>query len=228
MGGFIRNIPVVTRNLILINIILFVATLINEEFMLGTFALYSPWSPYFRWWQVVTHMFMHGGFWHIFFNMYSLLLFGSVVERTIGRNRYLILYFVTGFGAVLLHLGVQYLQCLAFASINGVSVADVASSIPPTVGASGALYGVLVAYGMLYPHSRLTLLFPPVTLEAKWFVIIFAAIELFTGVVGVMDGIAHFAHLGGMLFGFLLIRYWQKGGRSRRRDDDYENTYYRG
>ena len=195
-----RNIPV-TRNLILINVIVFVATMLNEPFMMSTFALFYPTLPYFRWWQIVTHMFMHGGFWHIFFNMYTLYMFGSVVEEIIGSRKFLIYYFVCGLGAAGLHLGVEAIQVHFFAA-----------SLPPVVGASGAIYGLLIAFAMLFPESRLTLIFPPVTMRARTMVIVFAAIELFTGITGIADGIAHFAHLGGMLFGWLLIRYWRAKG----------------
>ncbi len=195
-----RNIPV-TRNLILINVIVFVATMLNEPFMMSTFALFYPTLPYFRWWQIVTHMFMHGGFWHIFFNMYTLYMFGSVVEEIIGSRKFLIYYFVCGLGAAGLHLGVEAIQVHFFAA-----------SLPPVVGASGAIYGLLIAFAMLFPESRLTLIFPPVTMKARTMVIVFAAIELFTGITGIADGIAHFAHLGGMLFGWLLIRYWRAKG----------------
>ena len=164
--------------------------------------------------QLVTHMFMHGGFWHILFNMYTLWMFGSVLERMIGERKYLIFYFVCGLGAVALHLGVEYLQAqtwLASGSAGALqSYADLQRT--PTVGASGAIYGVIIGYAMLFPESRLTLLFPPVTLSAKWMVIIFAAIELLTGVTGTAANVAHFAHLGGMLFGWLLITYWKKKG----------------
>ena len=191
----------VTRNLIAINVIIFIATLLNENYMMGSFALFYPGSHYFRWWQIVTHMFMHGGFWHIFFNMYTLYMFGSVVEEIIGPRKFLIYYFVCGLGAAGLHLGVEALQVTFFAA-----------ALPPVVGASGAIFGVIIAFAMLFPESRLTLLFPPVTMKARTMVIVFAAIELFTGVTGFADGIAHFAHLGGMLFGWLLIRYWRAKG----------------
>ena len=106
-GGFLSQLPPVTKNLVIINVIIFVATLINENFMIGTFALFYPTSPYFHWWQVVTHMFMHGGFWHIFFNMYTLFIFGCVVERIIGSKKFLLFYFICGLGAVALHFGVR-------------------------------------------------------------------------------------------------------------------------
>ena len=215
--GFLSSLPPVTKNLIIINVIIFVATLINEEFMISTFALFYPTSPFFHWWQVVTHMFMHGGFWHIFFNMYTLLIFGCVVERIIGSRKFLLFYFICGFGAVALHLGVEYLQMQSFmhkaaeGATNAVQQIE-ALKYTPTVGASGAIYGVLMGYAMLFPESRMTLLFPPVTLSAKWMVVAFAAIELLTGVTGLASGIAHFAHLGGMLIGWLMILWWRKRG----------------
>ncbi|MCI1639924.1 MAG: rhomboid family intramembrane serine protease [Bacteroidales bacterium] len=216
-GGFFGSIPPVTKNIILINILVFVATLINQNFMVGTFALFYPASPYFHFWQVVTHMFMHGGFWHIFFNMYTLLIFGMVLERTIGSKKFLIFYFVTGLGAAAMHLGVEYIKAQSYLAAASSSVAAMTSYhnllLTPTLGASGAIYGVLIGYAMLFPNSVLTLLFPPISLKAKWFVLIFAVIELGTGVFGTSDGIAHFAHLGGMLFGYLLILYWKKTGK---------------
>ena len=211
-GGFLASLPTVTKNLIIINVIIFIATLVNQEFMIGTFALFYPTSPYFRWWQVVTHMFMHGGFWHIFFNMYTLFIFGVVVERIIGSKKFMVFYFVCGFGAAALHMGVQYLQMQSFLASESQTALQsiVALKSTPTVGASGAIYGVLMGYAMLFPQSKMTLLFPPVTLSAKWMVVIFAVIELFTGVVGFTDGVAHFAHLGGMLIGWLMIKWWRR------------------
>ena len=213
----LENIPKVTRNLLIINVLMFIGTLLNEEVMIRYFALFYPTSPYFHWWQYLTHMFMHGGWWHIIFNMYALFIFGSVVERIIGEKKFLILYFVCGLGAAALHTGVEYLQAqtwmneIAQGSTTAMQQYTVLKSTP-TVGASGAIYGLLIAYAMLFPEAKLTLIFPPVTLSAKWWVIIFAVIELVTGVTGVAAGLAHFAHLGGMLFGFLLIWYWRKKG----------------
>ena len=218
-SNFLERIPPVTRTLLIINVIMFVATLINENFMISTFAMFYPASPLFRWWQPLTHMFMHGGWWHIFFNMYTLVMFGMVVEQALGTKKFLILYFVTGLGAAALHTGVEWLQVhKALASTDLVAQQTVIDLFrTPMVGASGAIYGVLVAFAMLYPEARMTLIFPPVTLDAKWMVIIFIGIELLTGVTGTQAGVAHFAHLGGALFGFLLVLYWRKRGELWRR-----------
>ncbi len=210
-GGFLASIPPATKNIIAINILVYIATVINREFMVATFAMFYPASPFFRPWQILTHMFMHGGFFHIFFNMYTLLIFGMPLERSLGTKKFLIFYFVTGLGAIALHTGVEYLQASSYLSHGIISAYDNLLRTP-TLGASGAIYGVLLGFAMLYPNTRLTLIFPPITLTAKWFVLIFAGIELFTGVTGTADGVAHFAHLGGMIFGFLLIRYWRRRG----------------
>ena len=218
-SNFLERIPTVTRSLLIVNVIMFVATLINEDFMIRTFAMFYPASPLFRWWQPLTHMFMHGGWWHILFNMYTLVMFGMVVERALGTKKFLILYFVTGLGAVALHTGVEWLDIHRLAASTDMSaqasVIDILRT--PMVGASGAIYGVLVAFAMLYPEARMTLIFPPVTLDAKWMVAIFIGIELLTGITGTQVGIAHFAHLGGALFGFLLVWYWRKRGELWRR-----------
>lgn len=211
-NNFISQIPTVTKNLVAINILMFIATLINENFMVTNFAMFYPASPFFKPWQILTHMFMHGGFWHIFFNMYSLLMFGSILERSLGPKKFLIFYFVTGLGAVALHTGVEWMQARVFIA-NGAAKAYQGLLVTPTLGASGAIYGVLIGFAMLYPQARLTLIFPPIPMTAKWLVIIFAAIELFSGINGIQDGVAHFAHLGGMLFGWLLIRWWRKHGK---------------
>ena len=214
-GGFLSAIPPVTRNIIIINFLIWIISELSPDFMYEKFALFYPKSPYFHWWQFVTHMFMHGGFWHLFFNMFCLLMFGSALERTIGSKKYLIFYFVAGLGAVLTHTVVEYFQMEAMASANsGILTAGQINLLrTPTLGASGAIYGIQIGYAMLYPNDVWTLIFPPISLKAKWFVLIFIAIELFTGVTGTMDGVAHFAHLGGMLFGFILLFYWKKTGK---------------
>jgi membrane associated rhomboid family serine protease len=193
-----RFLPPAVKNLLIINIIVFLGTELIGDPMYQLFALFPIGSPFFRWWQFVTHMFMHGNFAHIFFNMWSLFVFGPLLERLWGSKKFLIFYFVCGLGAALCHELVLMTQPL--------------SNIP-TVGASGAIYGLLLGFGMLYPNYVLTLVFPPVSLKAKWFVVIFAVIELVTGILGTRDGVAHFAHLGGMLFGLILILIWKKQGK---------------
>ena len=213
--GFLSNAPTAVRNIIIINILVMIMTSLNENFMYEKFALFYPTSPFFHWWQPVTHMFMHGGFWHLFFNMYTLYIFGTVLERIWGMKKFLLFYFVTGLGAAAVHTGVEWIQAANWMSqaAEGSMAAMQhihALKMTPTVGASGAIYGVLMGYAMLYPDSIMTLVFPPISMKAKWFVLIFAGIELLTGVTGTGGGIAHFAHLGGLIFGFLLIMYWKK------------------
>jgi membrane associated rhomboid family serine protease len=219
-SNFLQNIPPVTRNLLIVNVLMFVATCISPTVMKGLFAMAYPAASDFHWWQPLTHMFMHDGIWHILFNMYTLVMFGMVVERVLGTKKFLILFFVTGFGAVLLHTGVEYLQVRSLIkeyTPEPYSAQQIYDMIPHVLGASGAVYGVLVAFAMLYPEARMTLIFPPVTLDAKWMVAIFIGIELLTGITGAQMGVAHFAHLGGALFGFLLILYWRKRGELWRR-----------
>ena len=213
--GFLSNVPEACRNIIIINVLVWIMCELRQEWMLSNFALFYPASPFFKPWQFVTHMFMHGGFWHLFFNMYTLFIFGSVLERMWGAKKFLIFYFVTGLGAAALHSGVEWLQAQSYMHQIAQGMQSGSTAIyelyrTPTVGASGAIYGLLLGYAMLFPDSVLTLLFPPVSLKAKWFVVIFAGIELFTGIFGIGGGIAHFAHLGGMLFGWFLIMYWKK------------------
>ena len=213
--GFMSNVPTAVKNIIIINVLVMIMTGLRENFMYETFSLFYPTSPFFHWWQPVTHMFMHGGFWHLFFNMYTLYIFGTVLGRVWGTKKFLIFYFVTGLGAAAVHTGVEWIQMNHWMTqvAEGSMAAQAqihALKMTPTVGASGAIYGVLMGYAMLYPDSIMTLVFPPISMKAKWFVLIFAAIELFTGVSGMGGGIAHFAHLGGLIFGFILIMYWKK------------------
>jgi len=151
-------------------------------------------------WQLVSYAFLHGGMLHLAFNMFALYMFGSAIERVFGTRRYLIYYFVSVVSAALTQL--------LFAAVSG--------AIYPTVGASGGVFGVLLAYGMYFPHSRVMLLFPPIPMPARVFVLFYAAIELFLGVTGTQEGVAHFAHLGGMIGGFALLRYWRGSGGKRR------------
>ena len=196
-GGFMSNVPKAVKHIILINVLMLVLTYLNNPLMSKWFAL-NPITFLWKPWQLVTYMFMHGGLGHLFFTMYTLFIFGSVLENVWGTRKFLTFYFVTGIGAALVNIGVQYLT----------------GSFALTVGASGAIYGILMGYAMLYPDSRLTLLFPPVSMKAKWFVLIFAGIELLLGISNnPADNVAHFAHLGGLIFAFLLIMFWKKKHR---------------
>ena len=196
-GGFMSNVPKAVKHIIIINLLMLVLTYLNNPLMSKWFAL-NPISFIWKPWQLVTYMFMHGGFGHLFFNMYTLFIFGSVLENVWGTKKFLTFYFVTGIGAALVNIGVQYLT----------------GSFALTVGASGAIYGILMGYAMLYPDSTLTLLFPPVSMKAKWFVLIFAGIELLLGISNnPADNGAHFAHLVGLVFAFLLLMFWKKRRR---------------
>ena len=210
--SFWQSIPVVTRNILLINVVVFIATeidlrLLHDSFLLDAFALYYPTFEEFRFWQFLTCMFTHADFGHLFFNMFSLLMFGPVIERTLGTRRYLIFYLLCGLGGSALFLGVQALQVM-----HAVATGTVAA-LAPVIGASGAIYGILIAFGLLNPNATIVLLIPPIPMKAKWWVLIFVGIELITGITGTNDGVAHFGHLGGMLVGAILILYWRKTGK---------------
>jgi len=217
-GGFMSNTPVAVKNIIIVNIVMLVVTMLNRPLMYEKFALWFPASPFFEWWQSVTHMFMHSGFFHLFFNMYALYVFGSVLERVWGPKKFLLFYFVTGLGAALVHTGVQWIEYQSAMDMLQSALQPAESDIMavrniifvPTVGASGAVYGVLLGFAMLYPDTILRLWFPPIALKAKWLVIIFGAIEIVLGITSTGAGIAHFAHLGGLIFGFILLMYWKK------------------
>lgn len=198
------------------------------------FGLYFPKSEHFMPFQILTHIFMHGGFWHLFFNMYALYVFGQVLETVWGPKRFLLYYLVCGLGAAFLHetvIWIQYdnlvkqldpdsLQTVLNLGSDYINEGKVFTNITmqnlqillniPTVGASGAIFGVLLAFGMLFPNTQLMLLLPPIPIKAKWFVLFYAALELYLAINQPGSNIAHVAHLGGMLFGFFLIKYWQK------------------
>ncbi len=267
MGRF-GGIPPVVKNLIIINVlILFIEFLFKRSLnidLVDTFALYYIDSEKFRPFQFITHMFMHGGLAHLFFNMFALWMFGKVLESVWGSKRFLFYYIITGLGAAALHTFVNWIE---FSSLERAAVAysntpslegfmvfiqehfpqyqrlilqdgqynnivDYWSANPnnsligekssqyifsiineikniPTVGASGAVFGVLLAFGMLFPNTQLMLLFPPIPIRAKYFVIMYGVLELYLGISQPGSNIAHFAHLGGMLFGFILIKYWK-------------------
>ena len=233
--GQFNNIPPVTKNLLIINVVMFLVTMvfgrmfnINLSRVLGLFYFQSP---FFSPWQIVTHMFMHGGLTHIFFNMWALFMFGKTLEGVWGGKRFLVYYLATGLGAAFFHSLVLYLQmgpevaqlkaAYSVDQINMNLLNEIMkpgnpyyslgrSLITPTIGASGAVYGVLLAFGMLFPNTQLFIIPIPVPIKAKWLVIGFGALELFLGVSQTSDNIAHFAHLGGMIFGFILIKYWNR------------------
>ncbi len=210
------RLPPVLKNLIIINTILFFATLLMPA-LYGVLSLFPFESSLFKPYQFLTYMFMHGGWAHIFFNMYTLFFFGSVLEQVWGGKKFLLFYLVTGIGAALIHNGIislRYSDMIALAQSGDVVALSQVRGIlnTPTVGASGAIYGVLMAFGMLFPDRIVQLLLPPVALKAKWFVLIFGAIELLFGFSNSTDNVAHFAHLGGMIFGYILIRYWKSKG----------------
>ncbi|MDP4204654.1 MAG: rhomboid family intramembrane serine protease [Bacteroidota bacterium] len=254
--------PPVVRTLIIINVVMLLITKffalkgINLEGVLG---LYYFQSEYFQPFQLITHMFMHGSWTHLLFNMFALWLFGRVLEEVWGPRRFLIYYFITGLGAAALHTFVNFIEisqmqhaAVAFANTPSPElyssflskylhdswpyasqIADEWFSSPnnnliaeravdtvnkivtlsmniPTVGASGAVFGLLLAFGMLFPNTQLMLLIPPIPMKAKYVVIGYGLIELYLGIAQPGSNIAHFAHLGGMLFGFILIKYWNK------------------
>ena len=201
-----RITPIV-KHFIIINVIMFALTLLAEHFMLEKFALFYFNSPFFKPYQLISYIFMHGGFMHILFNMYSLYIFGSVLESVWGGKKFFIYYMVTGIGAALFHLFITYLR------IESGVLDPYLASIIPMVGASGAIYGLLLAYGVLFPNNVLTLFFPPVSLKAKYMVFVFGGLEFLLGVGGSGDGVAHFAHLGGMLFGFVILMIWKRGNK---------------
>ena len=195
-GGFMSHVPQAVKSIIIINVLVAIMTFLNEGLMSKWFAL-NPIYFVYKPWQLVTYMFMHGGFFHLFFNMYTLFIFGGVLERVWGTKKFLFYYFVTGIGAALIHIGVQWLT----------------GDFALTVGASGAIYGLLLGYAMLYPDSVMMLMFPPVRMKAKWFVLIFAGIELLLGITGTQVSVAHFAHLGGLLVGLIVMMIWKKSGK---------------
>ena len=234
-----RQTPPVVLNLIIANVVVFLATSLFESSMVrfqlfpldvrvGAQALWREilsinavvdptWNQaHFSFWQPFTYMFMHGGFSHLVFNMFSLWVFGRTLELELGSKRFLTYYIVCGVGAALFQMGVAQID---FATLEVGSRAWISYMQVPTVGASGAIFGLLLAFGLLHPNAMISLIFPPITLKAKWFVIIYGVLELLLGVSGTMDSVAHFAHLGGMFWGWLLLVWWRHQARKN-------NNYY--
>ena len=215
--GF-KVLPTVVKHLLIINVLLFLATYTFERFNIDLteylglhFFKASRFQPY----QLITYMFMHANFGHLFFNMFALWMFGNTLENLWGSKRFLLFYMVCGIGAGLCQELVQYIQYATsladYSTVNmggSIVTMDTYLNMMNTVGASGAIYGLLLAFGMMFPNSMIYFYFL-IPIKAKWFVIGYAVIELITGLTGV-DNVAHFAHLGGMLFGLILILYWKK------------------
>ena len=203
--------PPVVKNLIIANCVALLATelLPFGDAIIERFALFNVVSPLFHSFQVFTYMFLHGGVSHLFFNMFALWMFGRTLEMELGSQRFFTYYMVCGVGAALIQLGVSYAEYAHLLDAAGVYAASRLLAIP-TVGASGAVFGLLLAFGVLHPNNRIMLMFPPVVLKAKWFVLIYGLIELVFGMSGYQAGVAHFAHLGGMIWGFALLHWWKR------------------
>ena len=224
------NIPPVVKNLLIINIIFFLATwVIDRGNPLGwlntNLAVYYFNSPHFRVWQIITYMFMHGGFMHIFFNMFLLFSFGPTLEYTLGSKKFFNFYFICGLGAIAFQMVVQALEVYNITGGITVSHPGIEDTYLqygshaqqlfeiyniPMVGASGALFGLLVAFAMLYPNLELMIIFIPIPVKAKYVIPVYIAFEIFSGVSQRSgDNVAHFAHLGGALLGFILVKAWR-------------------
>ena len=218
--GFFSSIPTVTKNLIIINFLCWIASLALPRIgidLIDLFGLHFPTASGFRFYQLFTYMFLHApsSLEHVFFNMFAVFMFGRVLESVWGKQRFLLFYMATGVGAAMIQelswlyllyadaksVGIPLQELLAHPGVNNLI----------TIGASGAVFGILLAFGMLFPNTPLFLLFLPIPIKAKYFVAIYGIIELFLGVANFNgDNVAHFAHLGGMLFGYFMIRYWKK------------------
>jgi rhomboid-like protein len=222
------NISPVVKNLLIINILFFIGT-----YTLGSvipdvikyLPVYYFNSPNFRLWEVITYMFMHGGFAHIFFNMFALFSFGPIVEYSMGPKKFLSFYFICGIGAIILQMLVQALEVHAITGSITIQHPGLESSYiaygakaqslfdlynTPVVGASGAIFGLLIAFGMLFPNMELMILFIPVPIKAKYIIPVYVVLELFLGVKQFSgDSVAHFAHLGGAILGYIMVKYWR-------------------
>lgn len=228
MQSAFSNMPPVVKNLLIINIICFLPlivfneTLANTIYNLGAAHYFD--SPFFKPWQVITYMFLHGGFMHIIFNMFALVIFGSTIEYTLGAKRFLNFYFICGIGGVALQMLIQAVEVYNITGAFTIAHPELLSSYAPyggqdstlfdiyrssMVGASGAIFGLLLAFAYLYPNVELMILFIPVPIKAKYLMPVYMLIELYLGVKQVPgDSVAHFAHLGGALLGFIMLRIW--------------------
>lgn len=222
-----RNIPIVTKNLLIINVVAWLACFLfgkngmNEYVLNDLLGLHFFMASDFHVYQLFTYMFMHGGWEHIIFNMFALWMFGCIIERVWGPKKFLFYYITCGVGAGLFQEAAQFIQFYMMAAdqIPGFSFSDMSLvahnsasllNLWTTVGASGAIYAILLAFGMIFPEERIFIFPLPVPIKAKYFVMGYAAIELGSAFMTSGDGVAHIAHLGGMVFGFFMIRYWRK------------------
>ena len=240
------RIPTITRNLLIINVIAYLAmTVLGSRVDLNdVLGLHFFRASDFQLYQLFTYMFMHASLQHLFFNMFALWMFGCVVENVWGSKKFLLYYMVCGVGAGLLQEATQYCSFIAegLTNYDAVSLDGYRMAMGDylnrwtTVGASGAIYGVLLAFGMLFPEDRIFIFPLPIPIKAKWFVCIYVGVELFSALGSTDTNVAHFAHLGGMLFGYILIRYWQKHsyygedyglGRGRQFFDNLRNNWER-
>lgn len=225
-GG--SNLTTVVKNLLIINVLFFVATFILEQkgvYLNQLLGVYYFDSPNFRYWQVLSYMFMHGGIGHIFFNMFALYMFGPILENIWGSQRFLYFYLITAIGAVALQMGAQAIEMHMLTgdftrhALEATQVIqDKVDTIyySPVIGASGAIFGLLLAFGMLFPNAELYIFFIPVAVKAKYMVPVYIVLELFLGVAQFSgDSVAHFAHLGGALFGYIIIKIWNRGQSPR-------------
>jgi membrane associated rhomboid family serine protease len=200
-----HGMPPVTRALLIANLAIFALQYLTGHLLIGPFALWPVGSgelagaPPFRPWQLVTYAFLHAGPAHLFFNMLALYMFGGDIERLLGARRYLVYYLVCVIGAAFTQL---------------IVIGNMDRPAGPTVGASGGVFGLLLAFGMAYPQRRIILLFPPIPMPAWLFVTLYGLLELYLGVTGTSQGVAHFAHLGGMVAGYVLLTLWR--GQRRR------------
>lgn len=234
----LERLPVVTKNILIINVLVFLACQVMPESFDKALTGYYFQSENFRSWQIVTHMFMHGNLMHIFFNMFGVYMFGSTLEHYWGPKRFLNYYLLCGLGAFGLHQFITYIEVQQLSSelssdllrqvylIGNEALMEGKNFTNPTaanlnialniglVGASGCLFGLLLAYGMMFPNAELFLMFLPIPIKAKWFVLGYGAIELVMALRNAPgDNVAHFAHLGGMIFGYIILKYWQKKGK---------------
>lgn len=235
-------IPPITRNLIIINVVVFLVVNFAFPYLNTILAAYYPFSPNFKSWQIITHMFMHGSFFHILFNMFTLFSFGPVLDQSLGDRKYLILYFLSGLGSYILYnawnfvevqqimsglqaLGVNPTDIYAKSDINYQGNLDFSTNNiqgqkletelffalrTPMVGASGAIFGVIAAFAALYPNSKIGIMFIPVPVKVKYLLPIIVLGSIYLGISGSGGNVAHLAHVGGAIVGFILAMIWKK------------------